>query len=325
VNENHHSQFNILNSSVECPLLMSEPLTLSIVTPSFNTAQFLGDAIQSVLAQDWPRVNFIVMDGGSTDGSVELLRSFGDRVQWVSQKDGGQSDALNQGFARLGGEILGWLNSDDTYAPGAFRAVMEYFQAHPEINVVYGNANFIDAAGNLIGPCVHIEPYNHRRLFYYTDFLVQPATFFRRSAFEAVGGIDDSLHFGMDYDLWLRLAKQFKFAYLPKLLANFRWLSNNKTAIGGFKRLEEIERILKKHGLPLPAYNRLERINLHLEAARAAMRNAAPTRALKSLASGTAELFRTPRAMASLFQPLTWKIIWTGQVLRKRAVRKNER
>src|SRR5437763_6421147 len=185
--EIHHSQFNILNSSVQCPLLMSEPLTLSIVTPSFNTAQFLGDAIQSVLAQDWPRVNFVVMDGGSTDGSVELLRSFGDRVQWVSQIDGGQSDALNQGFARLGGEVLGWLNSDDTYAPGAFRAVMDYFEAHPDVALVYGDANFIDADNQLIGPCVHIEPYSRRRLFYYSDIIVQPAAFFRRSAFEAVG------------------------------------------------------------------------------------------------------------------------------------------
>jgi glycosyltransferase involved in cell wall biosynthesis len=304
---------------------MSEPLTLSIVTPSFNTAQYLGDAIQSVLAQNWPRVNYIVMDGGSTDGSVELLRSFGDRIRWVSQKDDGQSDALNIGFARLGGDILGWLNSDDTYAPGAFRTVMQYFEAHPDVDVVYGNANFIDAAGNLIGPCVHIEPYNHRRLFYYSDFIVQPATFFRRSAFEAVGGIDASLYFGMDYDLWLRLATRFKFAYLPTLLANYRWLASNKTAVGSFKRIDEIERILAKHGIGLPAYNRLERVNLHLEAARAAMRQGAPLSAATSFFRGAGQVLRSPRAMVSLLQPLTWKIVWTGQVLRKRAVERMER
>ena len=303
---------------------MSEPLTLSIVTPSFNTAQFLGDAIKSVLAQDWPRVNYVVMDGGSTDGSVDVLRSFGDRIQWVSQKDDGQSDALNKGFARLGGDILGWLNSDDTYIPGAFREVMEYFQAHPDVDVVYGNANFIDAAGNLIGPCVHIEPYSARRLFYYSDFIVQPATFFRRRAFEAVGGIDASLYFGMDYDLWLRLATRFKFAYVPKLLANYRWLDSNKTAVGGFKRIDELQRILARHGLGLPAYNRLERVNLHLEAARAAMHERSPLCAASSLARGAGEVLRSPRAMLSLLQPLTWKIIWTGQVLRKRAVRKME-
>src|SRR5580765_8510592 len=105
---------------------MAAELSLSIVTPSFNTATYLGPAIESVLAQDWPGFRYIVMDGASTDGSIDVLRSYDDRIQWVSQKDGGQSDALNKGFAKLGGDVLGWLNSDDTFAPGAFRAVMEF-------------------------------------------------------------------------------------------------------------------------------------------------------------------------------------------------------
>lgn len=299
---------------------MSDALTLSIVTPSFNTGSFLGAAIDSVLAQDWPATRYIVMDGGSTDGSVEVLRSFGDRVQWISQKDGGQSDAINKGFEKLGGDVLGWLNSDDTYAPGAFRAAMEFLSAHPEVDLVYGDANFIDARGDLIGPCVHVEPYNRHRLFHYTDFIVQPAAFFRRSAFEAVGRLDPSLNWGMDYDLWLRLAKRFRIAYQPTVLANFRWLSGNKTATGGFARLREVERIMARHGLGLPAYNRLEWVNLHLEEARRSLHDGKAAKAAVAFGRAIGNTLRSPRAMLSLLQPRTWKIIWTGQVLRKRAV-----
>ena len=136
---------------------------ISIVTPSYNQGAFLEETIRSVLLQGYPNLEYIVMDGGSTDGSVEVLRSFGDRVQWVSQNDGGQSDAINQGFARLGGDVLGWLNSDDTFAPGAFRTVMEFMAAHPDVALVYGDADFIDARGNRIGRCVHVEPFEAHR------------------------------------------------------------------------------------------------------------------------------------------------------------------
>jgi GT2 family glycosyltransferase len=301
---------------------MGEPLSLSIVTPSYNTAPHLAAAIQSVLDQDWPRVNYIVMDGGSTDGSVDVLKGFSPRVHWISEKDAGQSDAINRGFARLGGDVLGWLNSDDTYAAGAFRIAMDYLEAHPDVALVYGIANFIDARGELIGPCVHIEPYTRRRLFHYSDIIVQPAAFFRRSAFDAVGGLDTSLNWGMDYDLWLKIAARFKIAYIPKLLANYRWIAGNKSSTGGFARVDEIARILAKHGLGLPAYNRLERVNLHLEAARSALRQGALAGSAGALACAAANVLRSPRAMLSLFQPLTWKIIWTGQILRKRAVKR---
>jgi len=196
--------------------------------------------------------------------------------------------------------------------------------ANADVALVYGNANFIDARGKLIGPCVHIEPYNQRRLFRYTDFIVQPAAFFRREAFEAVGGIDANLHWAMDYDLWLKIAKRFQVAYLPRLLANFRWLRGNKTATGGFGRLDEIEKILAQHGMGLPAYNRLERINLHVEAAKQSLGEGHLGSAIGSLAAATGNTLRSPRAMLSLLQPLTWKIIWTGQVLRKRAAARED-
>jgi glycosyltransferase involved in cell wall biosynthesis len=301
---------------------MSRPLSLSIVTPSFNTARFLKPAIESVLAQEWPDVDYWVMDGGSSDGSVEVLKSFGERINWVSEKDGGQSDAINKGFARSRGDVLSWLNSDDTYAPGAFRAAMEFLRDNPDVAMVYGDANYIDADGALIGPCVHIEPYDRHRLFHYSDFIVQPATFFRREAFEAVGGVDRSIHWAMDYDLWLRIAKRFKIAYIPRLLANFRWLPDNKTATGGFGRLDEIGRIFACHGLNPPAYIRLERVNLHAQAAMRALRGGKVIDASSGLARAAGNVLASPRAALSLLQPHTWRIVWTGQVLRKQAIKR---
>jgi len=301
---------------------MGEPLKLSIVTPSYNTGRYLGAAVQSVLDQDWPQTDYIVMDGGSTDNSIDVLRAFGPRVRWVSEKDRGQSHAINMGFARTSGDILGWLNSDDTYFPGAFRAVMEAFASRPDIDLIYGDADYITPDGQLLAPCTHIEPYNKHRLFHYSDFIVQPATFFRRSAFEAVGGIDESIHWAMDYDLWLRIAaRDFKIAYLPKPLAHFRWLKDNKTATGGFGRLDEIRRILGKHGLNTPAFNQLERVNLHLRNATSASAQGKFGQVVTSFARATAALLSSPRAMASMLHRRTWQIIYTGQILRERSMR----
>jgi hypothetical protein len=294
--------------------------TLAVVTPSYNTGKYIGPAIESVLAQDYP-ADYIVMDGGSTDQTVDVLKSFGDRLKWVSQKDGGQSDAINQGFSRTKGEILGWLNSDDTYEPGAFRAVAEFFAAHPEVSLVYGDAKYIDAKGKYIARCVHVEPYVPHRLFHYTDFIVQPAAFFRRSAYEAVGGIDPAIHYAMDYDLWLKIAKRFPVAYLPKPLANFRWLADNKTATGGFRRLDEIRGILARQGFSEPAYIRLERVNLYLQQAKSALlRGHIPT-AIADSAKAAGSFLRSARAIRSMLSPHTWHIIWIGQVLRARAAR----
>ena len=178
--------------------------TLAIVTPSYNTGRYIGPAIESVLQQEYPH-EYIVMDGGSTDQTVDVLKSFGDRLTWVSQRDGGQSDAINKGFARTKGEILGWLNSDDTYEPGAFAAVAEYFAAHPEVSLLYGDANYIDAAGKYIAKCVHVEPYSAHRLFHYSDFIVQRAAFFSAQRVRSGGGdrrldpLRDGLRF-MDQD-----------------------------------------------------------------------------------------------------------------------------
>ena len=294
---------------------------VSIVTPSFNTGRFIGDAVRSVLSQDYGNIEYIVMDGGSTDNTADVLRSYGPRVNWVSQKDGGQSDAINRGFAKAKGVIFGWLNSDDTYAPGAVTAAVEYLWSHPEVDAVYGDANFIDAKGNLIAPCVHVEPFDEKRLLHYTDFIVQPTVFFRRSAFEAVGGVDTSLHWCMDYDLWLKMvAAGHKFAYLQRHQADFRWLAENKTATGEWGRLREIEKVVARYGQGKHGYLRLEMVNLHLQEAKQKLKRLRLFGMTGSLINAAGTYLGSARAIRSSLQAKTWKIVYTGQVLRKRAL-----
>ena len=299
--------------------------SIAIVTPSYNTGRYIGAAVRSVLEQDYPHVEYVVMDGGSTDGTVDVLRSFGPRLQWVSKRDKGQSDAINRGFARTRGDVLGWLNSDDTYAPGAFRAAAEVFAARPDVDLVYGDATYTDHEGRHVANCLHVEPFSRRRLFDYSDFIVQPAAFFRRRMFEKVGGVDVSIHYAMDYDLWLRMvAAGAKVVYLRRVLANFRWLADNKTATGGHGRLDEITRILRRHGRPLPAYNTLERCNLYGQEALAALGGRRWGEAAGRLGAVTRTLATSPRAAASLLSPQTWRIVHAGQVLRRRAAAEHE-
>jgi hypothetical protein len=311
--------------------------SVSVVTPSYNTGRFIADTVRSVVAQDYPesKLEYLVFDGASTDDTPRQLRACTrenpGRFRWVSEPDEGQSDAINKGFARTSGDVLGWLNSDDTYAPGAVRAAAEYLRDHPNVALVYGDANFIDARGRLIARCAHVEPYNRHRLLHYSDFIVQPAAFFRRSAFEAVGGLDVSLHWAMDYDLWLKLAERYEVAYLPRVLANYRWVGDNKSASGGRDRLDEVEGVARRHGARRPpAYFVLERVNLELQAARTSLRRpatpavarTAAAAACAARAAGT--LLRSGRAIRSLFSPQTWRIIHTGQVLRARAAAAGE-
>lgn len=302
------------------PIMTQRLPRLAIVTPSYNTGRYIGAAIDSVLSQQGVEFDYLVMDGGSTDGTIEVLKGYGPRLRWVSERDQGQSDAINRGFESSQGEILGWLNSDDTYAPGALRAVAEYFGAHPDADVVYGNATYTDARGRHIADCVHVEPYSRHRLLRYSDFLVQPATFFRRRIFHRAGGLDPSLHWALDYDLWVRIAAAGgKFAYLPRLLAHYRWLGDNKSACGGWDRLDEIIAVFARHGYGPPAYVQLEQCNLHARDALSALRCGRVAPAVRSIAKGAGTVLTSPRVVASLLSPHTWHVMWVGQVLRARS------
>jgi len=203
---------------------------VSVVTPSLNQGRFIERTLQSVAAQLAPGVaiEHVVYDGGSSDETVEILGRFGPPLRWVSRRDKGQSDAVNQGIRATDGDIVGWLNADDVYYPGAIACAAAAFAANPDVDVVYGMADHIDAEGRALEP-YPTESWSLERLRE-TCFICQPALFFRRRVVEAHGLLDESLDFCMDYELWLRLgAAGARFSYLPEKLAGSRLHRGGKT------------------------------------------------------------------------------------------------
>lgn len=199
---------------------MAEPVLVTIVTPSYNHGQFLPAAIESVLSQDYPAIEHIVVDGGSTDNTLAVLEQYKDRLRYTSERDQGPSDAIHKGLSAARGEILGWLNSDDTFEPGAVRRAVEYLTAHPEVDVVYGDGWWIDEAGARIREYPSL-PFD-ARVLERDCFICQPAAFFRASVYRACP-LDPRQGFSFDYDLWIRMAAQgVRFAYIPGHLANTR-------------------------------------------------------------------------------------------------------
>jgi glycosyltransferase involved in cell wall biosynthesis len=202
---------------------------VSVVTPSYNQARFLEFTIRSVLEQDYPNIEYILVDGGSTDGSVDIIHRYADRFAWwASEKDRGQTDAINKGFDRAKGDILAWLNSDDTYEPHAVTEAVKFLRGRPEVGLVYGDANFIDENGCVIGrfPAAQTD---YRRLRRGYVHIPQQASFWRADLWHKVGPLDPSFYFAMDYDLWVRLAAQAPVQYTPRLWGNFRLHTQGKT------------------------------------------------------------------------------------------------
>jgi glycosyltransferase involved in cell wall biosynthesis len=198
-----------------------QPL-VSILTPSHNQGRFLEQTIQSVLAQDYPNLEYLIVDGGSTDDSVEIIKRFAPRLSWwVSEPDQGQTDALNKGFAHARGEIFAWLNSDDTYLPGAVSAGVSSLLSHPQASLVYAEANLVDEGGHIIGRFPSRQT-NLDMLLRGSVHIPQQTAFFRASAWKQVAPLDPSFHFAMDYDLWVRLAKLAPLVYTRGTWANFR-------------------------------------------------------------------------------------------------------
>jgi glycosyltransferase involved in cell wall biosynthesis len=204
--------------------------TVSIITPSFNQARYLEATIQSVLTQDYPRIEYIIVDGGSTDGSADVIQKYADKLAWwVSEKDKGQTDAINKGFARATGQILAWLNSDDTYEAGAVGKAVKYFIEHPEVGMVYADCNFINENGNVIGKFGAAQT-DYRRLREGYVHIPQQTMFFRAELWQQVGPLDPSFYFAMDYDLWTRIAAKSEMKYLAgQTWANFRMHTSGKS------------------------------------------------------------------------------------------------
>lgn len=203
------------------------PPTVSIITPSFNQGNFIGQTIDSVLEQDYPSIEYIVVDGGSTDNTHDILKQYEDRIQWISEPDSGQANAINKGFGMASGEILFWLNSDDILLPGAVSRVMACFRENPAAGLVYGQCRYIDECGEVVGR-FPTEPFDFKRLAMFT-FIPQPSTFFRRTAYEASGGLDETLRYSLDFDLWVKITRSHTAVYLPEILSAYRLHGDSKT------------------------------------------------------------------------------------------------
>lgn len=223
-------------------------MLVSILTPSYNQAKWLVDNLKSVAAQDYPNIEHVVMDGGSVDGSLDILRRAGSRVRWFSEADHGQSHALNKALAQSHGEVIGWLNSDDAYfSPNAVSAVVDVFQAHPDVSVVYGHAALVNADG-LILHMLWTPAYSYRVLRAH-DFIVQPAVFIRRKAIGTKFLLED-FHFAMDYELWLRLGVSHRFHRINTVLAIDRHQAMRKTVIRQDVLVSDWQRLSRAYSLP---------------------------------------------------------------------------
>ncbi|MGA7992098.1 MAG: glycosyltransferase family 2 protein [Thermoanaerobaculia bacterium] len=226
---------------------MSSLPPISLVTPSLNQGKFIRATIESVLSQNYPALEYFVQDGGSTDGTLAVLKEYAERVPFVSEKDAGQADAINVGLSRATGEVLAYLNSDDILRPGALAAVGEAFASDPELILVWGRASYIDEAGNAVSPYL-ARPDAIERL---ADacFIAQPAAFFRRRVWEEVGSFDASLHHALDYDYWLRIAARYptsRMRFLDRELAGCRVHADAKTVAGWSRALDEIMELVKR-------------------------------------------------------------------------------
>ncbi|MBI5281417.1 MAG: glycosyltransferase [Candidatus Solibacter usitatus] len=224
---------------------MRDPL-VTIVTPSFNQAEFIGATIESVLSQDYPRIEYIVMDGGSSDGTAAIAAGYAGRLEWISEPDHGQTHAINKGFQRARGEIVAWLNSDDILLPGAVSAAVDAFRRSPDTGAVYGGGCCIDRQGSVTMRFPATESFNLWKLNWLCDYILQQATFFRRSALEDAGWLDESLHWTMDWDILTRLGRRFGLTYVPRDLGCLREYGETKTASGGAARFREIRALLRR-------------------------------------------------------------------------------
>jgi glycosyltransferase involved in cell wall biosynthesis len=218
---------------------------VSVVMPSYNHAAFLRSAIDSVLSQDYDALELIVIDGGSQDGSVEILESYGDRLWFVSERDRGQADAINRGFARSTGDILCWLNSDDMFMPGVIPRVVRAFEDDPQAEFVYGRGWDIDESGRIIDEA-GVLTFDLWKLIHQRNFIQQPSCFFRRSLLERVGPVDESLHYVMDWELWIRFAA-YRGLYVDDFWSYNRVHRDNKTQSGQFRRWAEIRRMVGRY------------------------------------------------------------------------------
>lgn len=241
--------------------IMTAVPSISIVTPSYNQVAFLEEALLSVKNQSYPSVEHLVIDGGSTDGSVEMLKHYSgqdgwEHLRWVSERDRGQSDALNKGFRQATGDLVGWLNSDDRYRSGCFRSVVQGFEKYGWADVIYGDYTWINERGQITQVRREASFSYFILKYHHTLCIPSTATFIRRRVFQEGQFIDEDLHYSMDYEYFLRLARSgYRFKHISGLLADFRWHSQSKTVATGEGQVREFEQIVRQNSTLLKHFH----------------------------------------------------------------------
>lgn len=235
-------------------------LKISVITPSFNQAQFIERTIQSVLSQNYPNLEYWIIDGQSQDNTLEILYRYRTHLHWISEPDKGQAEAINKGFRRANGDIVCWINADDEYMPGALHKVATFFNQHPDAMFLYGDAQTIDHRSRSYGRRGNVRPATFEDLVFKGDFIVQPAAFWRRQLLDQVGLLDESFKYCLDYEFWLRISQRYPLHYLPTFLARERFHDQAKTTQATLERIHEIETVAHRYGnKDLPSRFKAER------------------------------------------------------------------
>jgi len=219
---------------------------VTIVTPSYNQGRFIAATIESVLSQGYPNLEYLIIDGASTDETAEVVARYGDHVRFISEPDRGQSDAINKGFRLARGEIVAWLNSDDIFLPGAIHAAVDALRARPDVGAVYGDGFQIDEHGATISRFAPTQHFDLWRLLNLSDYILQQTVFFRRAVFDDVGWIDEDLHYGMDWEILIRIGLRWPLLYIPHEMGAIREYATAKSFAGGARRAHELTRMLRR-------------------------------------------------------------------------------
>ncbi len=224
---------------------MKESLRFSIITPSYNQGKYIEDTIKSVLNQNYNNFEHIVIDGGSIDNTIEILKK-NSHLKWISEKDNGQADAINKGFKMANGDIIAWLNSDDYYEKNIFEKIANFFAYKPDAFFLYGDITYVDKNKNFIKK-IQGDTMFYKELLNNPDIVRQPSCFWRSEVHQKVGLLDDKLQLVMDYEFFLRIGKNYKFYYYPENFSYFRNYNQGKTFYLKRKQAKELFRVMKKY------------------------------------------------------------------------------
>lgn len=232
---------------------MSQSLNLpciSVIIPSLNQGKYLRQCIDSILSQNYPKLELIIFDGGSKDDSISIIQKYNSKISyWISEPDSGQSDAINKGFQRASGELIAWLNADDYYLPGALEHVANVYHLNPLAPFYFGDGLRVDELGQVISKFFPSDTlfFDRQALIMGLNYILQPSTFINRDSLQRVGYLDVELHYGMDSDLWMRLSSVGSPQAINTVLSATREYAETKTALGSFARVEELRKISMRH------------------------------------------------------------------------------